>query len=137
MALTYCSPLLRLQRMNFPDDANRLTRSEVLERHSRSQLARALQATSGDAASVNAAFQAGYIALMSALSVPEVASYGDHPNRNAASLGAQRLQLSPEDRSLAQDGASTYYSPAPRSTSELKQHVRWARRVRAAAHWAP
>ncbi|OWQ93661.1 hypothetical protein CDN99_04170 [Roseateles aquatilis] len=137
MALTSDATLLRLQRMSFPDDADILARSEALERQSCSLLGRALQATSGDAVSVNAAYQAGYIALMSALSVSEVGSYSDHPNKTAAALGAQRLRLSPEDQLLARDGASTYYSPATRSTSELKQHVGWARRARAAADWAP
>jgi hypothetical protein len=112
------------------------TRVEVLERHSRSYLARALEATSGDAVSVNAAYLAGYTALMSTLSLEEMRSYSDHPNSAAAALGAQRLQLGPEDQLLAQHGASTYYSPATRSTSELKQQVAWALRVRAAVRWA-
>lgn len=111
------------------------SRDAVLEKLSRTHLADALQASCADAGAAGAAFQAGYFALMASLSPDEVGSFMDHPNVEAAVLGAQRLQLTPDDLDIAQEDAANYYSPAARSDDDVRRQVEWARRVRAAAGW--
>jgi len=110
-------------------------RDDVLEQLSRSHLADAVQASSADACAANAAFQAGYFALMASLSPDEVGSFDDHPNTEAAALGAQRLQLSSDDVDAAREGAADYYSPAARADRRVQRLLEWAGRVRAAAGW--
>ena len=111
------------------------SRNDVLEQLSRSHLVHAQEASSASAGAANAAFQAGYCALMASLSPDEVSSFADHPNATAAVMGAQRLHLVVDDLDMARDGASDYYSPAARSDREVKLQVDWARRARAAAGW--
>lgn len=112
------------------------SRDAVLERLSRSHLSDAMQAPSGDLGASQAAYQAGYFALMSSLSPEEVGSFLDHPNVEAAALGAQRLGLSQGDLDTAREDATGYYSPAARSLQEVRRQMEWARRARAAAGWA-
>jgi hypothetical protein len=108
-----------------------LSRNEALEHQSREHLQFAL-----DSGQTDAAYQAGYFALMSALSTDEVSTFADHPSAAAAALGAERLQLQRDDCVLAEEGAAGYYSPKPASGQPLSAHVAWARRARAAAGWS-
>lgn len=110
-------------------------RDAVLEKLSRTHLADALQASSANADAAGAAFQAGYFALMSSLSPDELGAFMDHPNVEAAVLGAQRLQLTPDDLAIAREDAANYYSPAAWSDVDVRRQVEWARRTRAAAGW--
>ncbi len=117
-------------------EVNFRSRDNVLEELSRSHLVDALQASSADAGAANAAFQAGYFALISSLSQDEVGSYQDHPNVEAAILGARRLGLTPDDLEMAGKDAADYYSPAARSDQDFRRQLEWARRARVAAGWA-
>lgn len=114
---------------------NLQSRDAVLEKLSRTHLADALQAPSANAGATGAAFQAGYFALMSSLSADEVGAFMDHPNVEAAVLGAHRLQLTTDDLAIAREGAVNYYSPEAQSDHDVRRQVEWARRVRAAAGW--
>lgn len=114
----------------------RTPRAASLERLSRSHLDHAVQAASAGPTSVTAAYEAGYLALMSALSPAEVETFADHPNQAAAELGAQRLGLGVDDQAKAVEGAAGYYSPEQRSSVELRRTVEWARRTRTAAGWS-
>lgn len=113
------------------------SRLEALDRQSQDYLRMAIDSASADAGAAGAAYQAGYFALMSALSTEEVVLFVDHPSAGAASLAAKRLQLSTEDRAVAEQGAANYYAPQSERGSPLHDRIAWARRVRAAAHWAP
>lgn len=113
------------------------TRMQALDRQSQDYLRMAMDKAATPSAANAAAYQAGYFALMSALSVEEVGLAVDHPSANAAGLAARRLQLSTADQTLAEKGASAYYSPQPEHDPPLSDRIAWARRVRAAAHLAP
>lgn len=113
------------------------SRIEALDRQSRDYLRLALESTPASHTAAGAAYQAGYLALMAALTYEEVAAVADHPSASAASLAARRLQLLAEDRALAAEGAAGYYSPLLVTSRSLAQQIAWARRVRVAAHWAP
>lgn len=121
--------------MDSSDETNCQARDVVLEQLSRSHLADALQASVADASAANAAFQSGYFALMASLSPDEGGSFEDHPNVEAAVLGAQRLGLKPDDLNSAREDAAGYYSPTLRSDDEVRRQLEWARRARAAAGW--
>lgn len=113
------------------------SRIDALDRQSQDYLRQALNTPPADPTAVIAAYQAGYLALLSALSADEVAVVVDHPSPSAAVLAARRLQLLAEDRALAAEGAAGYYSPTPGMGLPLAEHIAWARRVRVAARWAP
>lgn len=106
-----------------------------LDSQSQEFLRMALASTAADVEARTAAYQSGYFALLSALSVDEIRLMGDHPSAKAAALAAQRLQLLPPDQALASDGAAAYYSPDS-MLGTAAGLVAWARRVRAAARWA-
>jgi hypothetical protein len=113
------------------------SRTEALDRQSRDYMQQALDSASAELTAVGAAYQAGYLALMAALTADEVASVADHPSASAAELAARRLQLPAGDQALAAQGAAGYYAPAQGMGQPLADQVAWARRVRVAAHWAP
>jgi hypothetical protein len=69
-----------------------------------------------------AAYQAGYFALMTALSAAEVRRFQDHPNAAAAVLAASRLGTTSTVRDLAIGGATALYAP---DTDSLRG-ARWA-----------
>jgi hypothetical protein len=112
------------------------TRIAALDRQSRDYLRLAQEAAPGALTAAGAAYQAGYFALVSALSPDEMSAFGDHPNAKSAALGARRLRLPLPDQALAEAGATTYYAPDADVAAVLDDYVAWARRVRAAAGWA-
>ncbi|MBV8037356.1 MAG: hypothetical protein JOY88_20105 [Pelomonas sp.] len=113
------------------------SRTEALDRQSRDYLQLALDTPPTNRAAAGAAYQAGYLALMGALTVDEVAAIADHPSASAAALAARRLQLPAEDQALATEGAAGYYSPVQGVGRPLAEQIAWARRIRLAVHWAP
>lgn len=113
------------------------SRIEALDRQSRDYLRLALESTPASQTAAGAAYQAGYHALMAALTPDEVAAVADHPSASVATLAAGRLQLSAGDQALATEGAAGYYSPAQDMGQPLADQIAWARRVRVAARWAP
>lgn len=92
-------------------------------------------AFAGGASAAGAAFQAGYCALLSALSLDEAASLEDHPSAKAAALAAERLQLSSPERAQGELGASNYYGPDQAAFGSLQGWLAWASRVRTARGW--
>jgi len=83
----------------------------------------------------SSAYQAGYCALLTALSAEETKSLADHPSSAATSLAAGRLQLCQADHALGERGAAGYYAPSPAVFSSFDEWFTWARRVRQAAGW--
>ncbi len=85
---------------------------------------------------LGAAYQAGYMAPMAALTTKDGSGVADHPTANAATQAARSLQLAEEYRALAAQGATGYYSAA-QVLQPLAEQIAWAHRVRAAGRWAP
>lgn len=115
--------------MLIPDASSR---QAALARASDAYLSEAVRCPTADSASL--AFQAGYFALLSALKGDEQVAFSDHPNPDAALLGAKRLSLSQDDQNLAELGTRMYYQPADLSRIvSLDEWIGWAMRVRAVA----
>ena len=99
------------------------------------RLAKAAVPLDGARGGTSNAFQAGYIALLSALEPAELSRLDDHPNPGAARLGAERLGLAGGDCSFAEHVATCYYAPNLSALVPLSVCLDWARRVRRAAGW--
>lgn len=89
----------------------------------------------GGASAAAAAFQAGYCALLSALSAEELREFQDHPSASAAALSAERLQLTPAEQAQAEFGAGGYYAADQAAFRLLDDWLVWASRVRTARGW--
>lgn len=94
-----------------------------------------LFAFKGGSSAASAAFQAGYCALLSALSADETNTFADHPSAAAVSLSAERMQLSAADRVLAELGAAGYYGADQTAFRSLEEWLVWASRIRTARGW--
>ena len=116
-----------------PDQHERMA---ALKRQSDGHLAlahrKASEGLQRDAAA--SAFEAGYFALMAALSADEARSFDDHPSPAAAELGATRLGLGWPGRRLVVEGTSAFYSP-DREVFAGKDWFAWAAQARLAAGW--
>lgn len=112
-----------------------LSRTEAPDQQSQDYLLLALESTATGRSAADAAYQAGYLALISALRANEVAAVVDHPSAAVTKVAAQRLQLQSGDQALAAAAAAGYYSPAQGTGQRLAEQIAWARRIRIAARW--
>lgn len=82
-----------------------------------------------------AAFEAGYFALMSAVTPEELRQFAEHPSVAAAEKAAARLGLSKPDSDMARQGAADFYAPGRLRFAEAFAWFEWAARVRRSAGW--
>ena len=82
-----------------------------------------------------AATQAGYWALLTAVSLERLETAQDHPNGELAAEGACALGVSVDDIVMSRELAASYYTQCitPAKAHELGQVLAWAERVRTAA----
>lgn len=84
---------------------------------------------------ITLAFQAGYVALLSAVPEEVVARVVDHPDPAAAADGATRLGLSVADVRFAEQVATDYCVPDIAQRIRPEDCLVWANRVRAKLGW--
>jgi len=104
-----------------------------LRQHSDESL-QAAQATGGvsEHGVLSFAFQAGYLALLSAFEQTELAQFTDHPNAEVALEGAERLGLPEQDQVFAQRMAENYSAHNPQELASRGECLAWSHRVRRA-----
>jgi hypothetical protein len=110
---------------------NDVERKAALKRQSDDymRLAREKAAVGLEREAAATAYEAGYFALMTALTAAEVQGFSDHPNATAAELAVARLGTTATVRRLAIEGATAFYAP---KTDGLvgSSWVDWAQHLR-------
>ena len=106
-------------------------RKDALKRQSDDymRLAREKAAAGLEREAAAAAYEAGYFALMTALTAAEVREFRDHPNAAAAELAVARLNTTATVRRLAIEGATAFYAPDAGVLRE-PNWVGWAEHLR-------
>lgn len=108
-------------------------RQASLRRQSDDYLRVATQtASSSPLAATTSAYQAGYRALLAALTAQQANTFDDHPKAAAALLSAKQLNLELKDQVLAEFGAANYYSADSAVLGLPQAWLDWADRARTA-----